>query len=467
MDTCKVMTLQQLWRLKTIFYKYGHDITDFTWESCKMTKSEIVTLLNFMPGLKSLTVIAWKLQEELYDELTPLLNLKDLVNLKITRSDPSTVNFFTNFLPPNTITDLNLQNDPEGFLSVQQSIKKLELHVDLFNHEDLKAMQLSELKLKLRRYRDEAGESVVQSIVAYQPQLKSLNLIGCEGCFDGDDAAFSAICSLQNLETLRLNIDDLSSTAFVEHFGKLSRLRSLEVESVEHNFTPVITIVEELSRQKMEHLESLKVYLNDVGFPLDRIETMGLKFHSLKCLTIRCDHPLPLDAYLSNLKHLESLDIDYHYTKEFSKFCTNFDFVCSNIKHLTLQGFGFGSDDVNWNELTLLKLTDVVPNLEKLELDAAFPFNTEFIIKILEKLKKIKVLRHWSMVQSGENYNKFDFQSVVNLGQIANTLSQFSLELRLKAIDMDVSRVKDDLSKDFYVTMTRLGNFIVFRLEKK
>lgn len=466
-DTCRVTELDQFWKLKTICYKYGPMIENFTWESCKMTKTEIVSLLNFMPGIKALSVIAWSLQNELYEEPVPDLNLPALETLKITRSDKSTIDFFTTFVPTNTIKDLNLQSDPEDFLLQQQSLQKLELHVDALKPQHLSNMQLQQLKLKLRRYRDEEGESNIREVIDGQPSLTHLDLISCEGCFDGDNEAFEAVCSLEKLVSLKLNIDDLSSETFVEHFGKLKNLKVLDLESVEHNFTPVVAVIDELSRIKMTKLEELKLYLNDVGVPLDRIERFGKNLPKLRSFDVRCERPLPLDCYLQNMRHLTSLTVDYHYTKEFSKLCNSFEFKHENLLSLSMQGFGFGSDDVNWNELVLMQLSESLPNLQSLELDAAFPFNTEFIVKILGKFSKLKILRNWSMVQSSEHCNRFDQVSIFNLIKISGLLKKFSIELRLKAIDMDVSRIKEDLGKDFNVALSRFGSFIVVRLEKK
>lgn len=420
-----------------------------------------------MPNLESFSAIAWKLPEELYDEPIPMLNLHQLAKLKISKFDKPTIEFFSNFLPSNSIDQLNLQGDPEDFLISQKNVTKLELHVDSFDYNVLSLMKLTELKLKLRRYNDDNNQSIIRNIFDNQPNLTHLDIVACEGCFDGDETAFASVCNLKALETLKLNIDDLSSSAFMEHFNKLSNLKSLEVESVEHNFGPVVTIIDELSHQEMIQLTELNIYLIDVGVPLDRIERMGRKFKSLKSFNVRCDHPLPLDCYLTNMKQLNSLCIDYHYTKEFAKLCNNFDFKSSELKQLSMQGFSFGSDDVNWNEINLLKLADALPNLEKLELDATFPFNTAFIMRIMEKLPKLHTIKNWSMIHSGDNHKRFDHQSVFNLKHIASMLNQFSLELRLKVIDMDVSRVKEDLSKNFNIAITSVGNFIVIRLVKK
>ena len=426
-----------------------------------------MNLIGFMPNLESLTAGSWKLQQEFYEETLPMLNLQRLKILIIVKSDRETTDFFTQHLPKNIIKEFRLQGEPGELLVNQTSIKKLSLQVDTFTYEELKNMELSHLILKLRKYKNEDGQSVLHHIVSNQPKLTHLKLIGCEGCFDGDDQAFAAICQLKELTSLKLNIDALRPEAFISHFDELKNLENLVFESLEHDYAPVVTIIDHLSHVKMQECKRLKFYFNDIGVPLDRIERIGQNFKQLENFMIRCDHPLPLDCYLLNMKHLKRLHVDYHYTKEFAKLCNNFDFKHVNLTELSLQGFAFGSDEVNSNEMTLVKLSETLPNLENLELDAAFPFNTNFIVKVLEKFPKLKILKNWSMVQSGEHYNKFDQVSVFNLSKIAEVIDEFSIELRLKAIDMDVSRVKDDLSKHFNVGITRLGSFIVIRLEKK
>lgn len=466
LDTCKVMKLKEFWRLKAICFKFGQSIKELIWESCKMTKTEVVALLNFMPNLESLSAIAWNMVPEQYEEPTAILKLDKLRTLKLTRIDKSTTDFFTVFLQDNVILDLNLQGDIETFLQNQQSIQKLELHVDSLDSKELQSMELLELKLKLRRYKDADQTSCIKNVVENQLDLKSLDVVNCEGCFDGDDGAFESICKLRNLESLKINIDDLSYAFFEAFFCKLKNLKTLEVESVSHNYAPIVAIIEELCLQEMPKLQSLKIYLIDIGLPTNRIEKMAKNFKNLTRLIIRCDHPLPLNCYLTNLPQLKALSIDYHYSKEFSKLSSNFDFKSDNLRELSLQGFGFGSDDFNSNEIVLMHLTSVVPNLEKLELDAAFPFSTEFVMKIIEKLTRIKAIKGWSLVQSGEHYKKFDYEAIDNLLKIADKLNEFSVELRLKVIDMDSSRVKEYLSKEFKVEVTRVGNLIAVRLEK-
>jgi hypothetical protein len=459
--------LEHFWRLKAIVFKFGFDITTLSWELNKFARTETIALLSYLlPNLESLTAISWKLQTVFHEEHMEILNFQKLKKLKILKCDKTAVDFFSTLLRENIISELDLQGDPGGFLHKQQSVKKLDLSVDCFNpDEELISMNLSHLRLKLRRYSFQ-DRSIIQRTLQRQTFLTSLDLINCQSCFENDDIAFVAVCNLKQLDELKINIDGLNSSAFIENFGKLN-LKSLEMESLEHNSFQVITIIDDFSRCILSGLKHLKIYLTDVGIPIDRIERMGSNLKNLKSFNIRYDHLLPLDSYLTNFKQLESLYVDYHYTKDFSRLCTNFALKCDLLLNLSLNGFGFGSEDAHLNENTLIKITEMAKNLEKLELDTAVCFQTELIFKIMHNLNNLKVLKNWTMVQSGDIYNKFNQQSILDLRGIAKMLDEFTIELKLKTLDVDISLIKEELSKDYHVAISRIGNFFVIRITKK
>lgn len=342
----------------------------------------------------------------------------------------------------------------------------LSLRLECLKPDLLNGMNLTHLKLKLRKYTID-GHSIIQTVLKSQSQLTSLDLISCEGCFDNDDRAFIEVCGLKELTVLKINIDELSPFVFKNNFMKLKQLKTLEIESVEHNTASIVTILEELSYSNLKQLENLKIYVNDIGLPVDRVERIGKTFVYLKTFTIRCENSIPLDIYLKSFGHLECLNVDFHYCREFSKLCETYDMKCYSLKRLQIQGFGFGSDNVNCNEYVLLNLVEAMPNLVHLEVDAAFPFKTELIFRILEKLKHLEVLKSWIMVQSGNSYVKFDQQTILDLNGISEMVDQFSSELRLKVIDMDISRVREEFSKNLNYELSRSGNYIVIRLHKK
>lgn len=475
LDTTKVTKLQHLYRLNTICFKFGLDITELLWDSCKLTKAQIVTLLNFMPNLESLSAIAWRLQSEPFDEPAPMLNLQRLEKLKVTKSgsfnpsDEPTIEFFSKFLPKNLIRDLDLRVEHKNFLANQQSVEKLKFLFYSENSEYLHSLKLSELKLIKGHTRDISHNSFIKTIIEHQPDLSALDILGCEECFDENDAAFVAVTDLKKLQSLKINIDDLSPTIFMEHFSKLKNLKELQIENHGYDYAAAVLIVEELSRLKMRHLEVLFIHLADVGVPLDRIARIGKNFAGLKNFTIICNNPLPLDCYLENMNQLEKLSIEYHYSREFSTLVNNFDIKCERLRELTLSGFSFASGDISANEPILLKLPVMLPNLKTLDLGgAAFPLNMDIFQIIIEEFKHLKVLRNWSMTQSGDNYRPFTYQSVASLKRMANLLNKFSIDLRLKVatLEVDVSKVRDDLQKEFNVQISRVGNFIVFKIDK-
>lgn len=465
LDTCKLTTLENFWRLKAIAYKYSLSITTVTWESNKNTKTETIALLNLFPNIKSLIAIRWKLYEELYEEPTIMLSAQSLESLQIVKCDKATSSFFSRYLPKNIIKDCKLHGEPENFLANQSSIQKLDLSTDFFNPEELINMKLSHLRLKLRKYRM-MDQPIIKTILERQKKLKSLDLLNCEGCFANENSSFFALCNL-NLDSLKINIDDLHFSVFRENFGRLKKLTSLEIESVEHINAPIITILDDFSQINLPHLKILKIYLSNLGIPNDTLERFGKNFTSLQNFTIRCDNPLSLDCYLYNLKKIDSLNIDYHYSREFSKLCINFDFKFDHLRNLSLNGFSFGSGDTYLNEEVLLKMATIMPNVEKLELDAAFPFQTEFIFKLLGKWNNLKVLKNLILIQSGDTYKKFDQQSVLDFCGIAGMLDAFVIELKLKTIDMDVIQVRENLSQTFNVTISRTINAFIIRIDKK
>lgn len=107
LDTCKTNLLEHYWRLKAVAFK-NSNITEFLWESNKLSKAETVSVLSFFQGLESLYAVSWKLTKEFYEEPSRTLNLESLKKLKILKCDEATVEFFKDFLPKNAINDLEL-----------------------------------------------------------------------------------------------------------------------------------------------------------------------------------------------------------------------------------------------------------------------------------------------------------------------------------------------------------------------
>lgn len=465
LNSSQMSSLNEFWQLKTLCFDKGFNVTHLTWESCKMTKVEIISILNFFPNLTSLNCITWKLQTEFYDEPNEMLKLTKLIELKTIRCDEATKTFFESFLCPNTLIKLSTDfDDSEELLSTQQNVADLDLTIEQITKNI--PCQLRRLRLMLRRYRQNEVPMLPQIIVT-QPNLIHLDILKCEGIFDGDDQAFENICNQSNLKVLKFNADGLSNLIFRENFHKLKRLEELEIESVEHNFSTLVDVIESLSQINLNALEKFRIDVQLLNVPLDRIQRMGKNFPNLKTFTLTSDCPLPVDVYLRNFKLLDEIFVNYHYNRNFSTICDDNDEKFLNLKILHLEGFTFGSDDVNFNEAKLSRLIEKFPNVKVLELDINLPFNIKMLFKILSKMPKVKILNNLLMIQSGENYEKFGYNCVIELIEISKKLDKFSIELKLKAIDMDVSYMKDLLKSEFKFGMRKFGNFVIINLKKK
>jgi hypothetical protein len=456
------------WRLKQILIVHGQSIKKLIWDSCKLTRVEVIALLNLLPNLESLECISWKLESEFYDEPIETLTTHRLRELKITKGNEATTDFFLSHLPHQILHSLCTDFDSCRILEHQSNVKVLDMSVDVLPHNNnlFNLPPLSHLTLMLSRYKYRDGYQILHSLLPFQ-NLTYLDLMKCEGIFDADDESFVCICNMQELVTLKINVDELSKTAFKENFYKLTNLTTFEMESVDHDNSPLVDIIEDLSNMKMPRVKALRIDVDSVGIPLSRVENFGLNFTSLKVLTVKCNSPLPLDLFLKNIKSLEEIKIDYHYNREFSKICNDYDsHVFANLKHLEMNGFNFGSE-VNSNETSLIRLVKMLPNLETLDIDINMPLNSKILPNILSKMPKLSAIHNLNMVQTAYVYEKWDAEFIRSLIETANKLRKFSIELKLKSAEMNPRESYGVLGEKFKYTTRTCGVFTILALNKK
>jgi len=382
--------------LKAIVFHYGPLIEELAWDSCMMTATEATTLLNYLPNLKKLSLMTWKLAEQEWEEPNVGLNLNNLTQVELVRNCRKTVEFLANSLPPNIILDMNYKGDaPDSLLSNQSSIRKLNLRdINLDGNEFLHSLNLTDFTLSCYTFNVDSVDINIENIVLHQPALVYLDLLGCPSCFEGNFRGFAAICNLEHLRHLKINHDDLGLFAFMEHCSKLRKLESLCLEA--DHIDDTNSILGCLSEMETDNLEKLEIFCRNI-IQKEIFERMGHNFTNLKSITLRYERPLPLTFYLTVFKKLESLNVDYQYTIEFSKFYTNrMETKCLLMKELTLSGFVFGSNELDLNWMTLLELVDIMPNLETLSVDANFNFNIDLVKHVMNECKQLKILNEMS-----------------------------------------------------------------------
>ena len=462
LNTNNVQSLNSFWRLRTICSLKAPTITELTWDLAKMTTTEIVMILNFFTNLKTLRCNSWRIETDYYDEPVETLKLESLKSLSIIKCNEATTAFFITHLPVNSLTKLETDFYSPSLILKNSGLNDLNISVDEISHNWV-PVPLMHLQMRLQKYRN-YNQPALLSILQQQPNLISLDVLSCNGIFDGDDESFITMCSLKDLKVLKINIDDINQVVFKENFSKLDKLEELHIEAVDGDYHSLIDNIEELSNTRLEHLKILNIDVEHIGVPLNRIEHMGMNFPGLTHLTYKCERPLSIDIYLRNFRALTDLEINYHYSQEFSLMCSNLDgLTYPHINTIKLKGFNFGSD-ANLNEPAFSKLVKVVPNVFDMEIEVNMPLNTKFLDINLQRLTRLKIFKDLTLVQQKENYEKFDKACVNYLLGISEKLESFSVELKLKAIDMDVHEMKAMLSEKFKFNMKRLGSQIVIEL---
>ncbi|KAL7030298.1 hypothetical protein ACKWTF_006603 [Chironomus riparius] len=465
LNTNNVQSLNSFWKLRTICSLKAPTITELTWDLAKMTSTEIVFILNFFSNLKTLKCNSWKIETDYYDEPIDTLQLESLKFLSIIKCNEATTSMFINYLPANSLTKLETDFYSSILISNNSGLNDLNFTVDEISH-DWVPVPLIHLSMRLQKYRHN-NHPVLLSILPQQPNLISFDVLSCNGIFDEDDESFITMCSLKHLKVLKMNIDDINHAVFKENFRKLNQLKELHIESVDGDYHSLIDNIEELSNTRLEHLKILNIDVEHIGIPLNRIEHMGMNFPCLTNLAYKCERPLPIDIYIRNFRALTDLEINYHYSQEFSLMCSNLDGITyPNINTIKLKGFNFGSD-ANFNEPAFSKLVKVVPNISDMEIEVNMPLNTKFLDNNLQKLSKLKIFKDLTLMQQKENYEKFDTACVNYLLSVCEKLDSFTVELKLNAIDMDVHVMKTMLSAKFKFNMKRLGSQIVIELGVK
>lgn len=466
LNSNKIESLESFWKLRTICYQKGLSITDLLWDSAKMTSIEVITILNLFPNIQTLSCTHWKIKTEYFDESPNKLKLESLRKLNIFKCNEVTVSFFNQHLPPHILNGLTMDSHDRTFLENQKSLKELSLTDDELNDEWI-STPLTSLTLDLRNYKLN-GQPILQKILQQQTDLESLDIMRCVGIFDGDNNSFEGLCNLMNLKKLKINIDDLNSITFKENFNKLKNLEDLSIEHVEQNYAMIPDIIEEFSKIRLEKLSKLYIDLEHIGIPIDRIQRMGINFPQLREFKLRCELPLPLDIYFFNFKILKVLEINYHYTQDFSNVCRNLDNSQKfpNLASLKLEGFNFGSD-VNLNEIALSKLINVLPNLKIFNVEINVPLNLRFLSNLVQKLPKIKSFKSLNFVHQHDNYEEFNMGTVLEIIDLSDKLEEFEIELKLKTIDIqDLHLMKEMFTKKFKFEMRKFGIYLIIVLKK-
>lgn len=400
-----------LQKLKRLFNDKGANVKKLIWANWSkyaLSTSDLSTMINCLPQLKSIQFSSWN--TEFTGEATVgSLELTNLCCVDINECGNFIFDFLSAALPDNKLKSLKVKGVSEvdakfsSLIKKQQNLKILEISNGDFNSVDaLKDLKLERLRCILIERKDETDSQreFLTKLIKSQTELKSLDLLNdMDYSFSFvDDSIFAEICALSQLESLLINVDEIS----VDGIKSISNLTSLKNVEFKTNRDRSLPVFQEFSSLKNTSLENLVLRLWSFDIPAETYTALGTNYENLKSLRITLGTRHKISFFVGAFPNLESLSIKFGEANNPLEFSNVFngdeDVKNSNLKKLSLNFWG--SEKVNSEKF--FKFLEIFENLESLEINSKFPFCAEFVNQLAEKLNSIKVLKLVSFAISND-----------------------------------------------------------------
>ncbi|XP_070496622.1 uncharacterized protein [Chironomus tepperi] len=391
-----------LQKLKRLFSEKGANVKKLIWSNWskyELSAADVAAMISNLPQLKVVQFSSWN--TELTGETTVgSLELPNLCCLEINECGNFIFDFLSAALPDNKLKCLKIKGVNEvdaklsEFVKKNLNLKKLDIcGGDYSTLDSLKELKLERLRCILYENKDDTDSqrAFLKGLIASQTELKSLDLLNdMDYSFSFvDDSIFAEICALSQLETLLINVDDIS----VEGIKSISNLKSLKTVEFKTNRDRSLPVFQEFSSIKNTSLENLVLRLWSFDIPAETYTALGANYENLKSLRITLGTRHKISFFVGALPNLESLSIKFGEANNPVEFSNVFDgdedVKNTNLKKLRLDFWG--SEKIDSEKF--FKLLDVFENLEYLEIKSKFPFTADFVNQLTEKLNTIKVLK--------------------------------------------------------------------------
>lgn len=452
-------------QVKTFIEAYGSDVEEFCISGIdqnKVTSSELIELLNLMPRLEFFGYNSYeiKVEETSKCKNSKRIKLSDELKLPKLQSihaipSSSVLEFFTNFLPPNSIVEFSCNkwcsnttlNDLRKFFKTQKSIKRIETD----REEVYKALDVLKVEEIVVQY------NVDKIQLKNLPALKSIKF----GTLC-NMKTFKEICKLQNLESLHINgnndsyeLSDLDFKLLV-NLKKLKKLKNLREGFKNFNLN-----------QNIKWNSTSFEFMQELIIPWNKIDTTEVLecFPNLKSLRVQTS--LKLNSFAKFMPKLERLrvfyrktedddadyddDSDFEYERRIEVFEVETGIVHENLKDLIIE-MNEVADFWEYGE-EFLELNEVFPNLElfmlKVEQTGLFDRTTDIIIPE----DKMLALNFFEMFNKLKNLKNLFIRSIP-LHFFVSTFEEIAEELKKLARKLQKVKVKFESEFDLHERRT-------------
>jgi hypothetical protein len=381
-DSIKFLQLTEILRI------HGKTIKRMTFEAQRFPSIQKISayrIVNFFKQVPNLTSLELRGSPWIFEKLRyfePILTKLEFLNFDCPLHSIIRGQTLAEIIKPHTFKNLLINQkmkNLEVLIQNQSSIKSLTIGgsaLQKFNC--FASLQLEQLCIE----NADVDDHYIHQLIVQHPELKSI-----EASFYFSPQTFNVICSMQNLETLSLDVHD----DVLEEINQLANLPKIkEIKFYLNGDLEEEEAFLEISLIPLHALEN--VTMSDTRYRFFNnpiiLENIALNWSNLKNLTVdnaAVDGIDFLNEFLDKLPKLESLSIEECHTMDVPRkyFFHNNNQQYPQLKKLCLIGNVDSFSSLN-------DLLECTPNLEVLEIARA---NTLYCPKILRSFLSLKNLK--------------------------------------------------------------------------
>lgn len=385
-----------------------------------------------MPKLKELKMVLW--EKSLVDEPRmeqKLLHLFNLKRVEFFGSASKVLRIFTQSLPRHVLQELKFAGQQylfhiwNSFISTQLSIKKLDITGHFNDPQPFQRLRLTHFRIVFRDEFSAVYQNFLKNLIQSQLELTHVDflcLTHCR-CMRVNSEILHEIANLENLESLKLNIDEIKSWK-IQSIADFRKLKELEIDS---DCETARNTIGKLALTNNLEVERLKFHIQRYEIPSTSLKHIARNFTNLKSLEIAFDLKHKINFFMQHFPNLVTLKVRYGDEKNVATFADIYSedkIVHHKMKDLTLT-----LDEKKMIKVeTFFAMRNSFPNLERLEVHSKFPFAPKFLFHLLANIHSIKSLTISSF--SVRNVEKFSDVTIEVLKHLRNRLKFFKVTLR-------------------------------------
>lgn len=399
-----------------------------------MDESQLIDILSMLPNLVELQLlnicVTFCEDQQSQSDLLDMCKLEKLVlnDCRLQRS------YVLNLIPEGVIKQLTFYIEPENlegyqeFFDRQYNINQLEIFENAeINYDHL---QLDKIKM--------SSDIDVVGMIRKQPNLKYIDF----AIKTVEDNVLDEITHLENLETLKLNVDCITTAGF-RKLDKMKKLKELYVEGYgicDHG--PLM----ELSSQRCQKIEKLTLVFPGTKIKSYIVTQFGINYKLLKHIELVNPSIGIIIAFLETFPLLESISVQFQSIQEAPSDVLDVTFIRhENLKKLVIGRGVYKNYTDDENARASINLLKSCPNIEHLMISNLNVFRNDDLSSIFTNLRR---LTHLSLTVDDFTFDVGTIFIILTYGRKLRYLHfdgikiNFSAEILANAFDDLFSCVK-------------------------